>query len=201
VTGPETPQSNPQTYDLALRGKGQGFALTIRNRGITVSDERLDWSIDGRADAARLDSIVEVQLQTGAWVEDGPTAMCRITFRDGYVLTVSDTDRNGFRDAAAAVPYRAFVRDLHARLMQLNVAARYVAGYAPTRFNVAVVCAVLLGAIGVGIPAFFFLVHPDIEIVFLLVAGVAFTVPLFTMLRKNSPREYVPTRIPAELLP
>ena len=198
----ETAQVNPQCYDLALRGTDQGFALTIRNRGVTLSDERLDWTIDGRADAARHDSITEVQLQTGgAWLVDGPSAMCRITFRDGYTLMVSDAGKNGFRDAAAAAPYRAFVRDLHERLLKLNSTARFVAGYGNARFHVVAICATLLGAMAIGVPVVAFLFRPAIDILFVLATGFAFTMPLFTMLLKNSPRSYDPVRIPSELLP
>ena len=199
----EAPQTNPRSYELALRGKGQAFAFTIRNRGITVSDERLDWVIDGRADAARLDSISEVQLRTGgAWTEEeGPSAMCNIIFRDGYTLMVSDADKNGFRDEAAAGPYRAFVYHLHDRLVKLNVAARFTAGYGQTQFGVVAVCAIVLGAIGIGIPIVALLFRPELEILLTLGGGLALTIPLFTMLLKNSPRSYDPRQIPTELLP
>jgi len=189
-------------YDLALRVKGQGLALTIRNRGVTLSDERIDWTFEGRADAARLDAIVEVHLQTGAaWMEDGPAAMCRITFRDGYTLMISDVDKSGVKDAAQAGAYRGFVRDLHARLAKFNSPARFTAGYGATQFHVIAICAVLLGAMGIGIPVVLFLVRPEFEILFVLFGGLALTIPLFTMLFKNSPRSYEPTQIPTELLP
>jgi hypothetical protein len=189
-------------YDLALRVKGQGLALTIRNRGVTLSDERIDWTFEGRADAARLDSIVEVHLQTGgAWMEEGPAAMCRITFRDGYTLTISDVDKSGFKDAAQADAYRGFVHDLHARLAKQGSTARFTAGYGATQFHVIAICAVLLGAMGIGIPVVLFLMRPEFEILFVLFGGLALTVPLFTMLFKNSPRSYAPTQIPTELLP
>ena len=80
-----TPQANAAYYDLALQVKGQGFALTLHNRGITLSDARIDWVFEARADAARLDAVVALHLQTGgAWVDEAPPAMCRITLREGY---------------------------------------------------------------------------------------------------------------------
>jgi hypothetical protein len=199
----EAPQANPRSYELALRGKGQAFAFTIRNRGITLSDDRLDWTIDGRADAARLDSIGEVQLRTGGgWTgDDGPSAMCSIIFRDGYTLMVSDADKNGFRDRPAAGPYRAFVYDLHDRLVKLDVAARFTAGYRQTQFGVVAVCAIILGAIGIGIPVVALFFRPEFEILLTLGGGLALTIPLFTMVLKNSPRSYDPRQIPTELLP
>jgi hypothetical protein len=198
----EPPRADTRSYDLALQVKGQGFTWTIRNRGITLGDERLDWVIDGRADAARLDSIVEVHLQTGgAWIEEGPAAMCRIAFRDGYTLIVSDVDKAGIKDEAQAGPYRGFVRDLHARLVKLRSAARFTAGYGKTQFQVIAACAVLLGAMGIGIPVVALFFRPEVEILAVLGGGLALTVPLFTMLLKNSPRSYEPTDVPSELLP
>lgn len=198
----DTPQADSRAYDLALQVKGQGFAFTIRNRGITLSDDRLDWVFEGRADAARLDNIAQVHLQTGgAWMEEGPAAMCRITFRDGYTLIISDVDKVGFKDDTRAGIYRAFVRDLHGRLVKLGGAARFTAGYSETQFRVIAVCALLLGAIGVGIPVVAFFFRPEVEILLVLAGGIVLTVPLFTMLIKNSPRSYDPRHFPAELLP
>jgi hypothetical protein len=45
------------------------------------------------------------------------------------------------------------------------------------------------------------LFKPKVELFLLLGGGLALTVPLFTMLLKNSPRSYEPTCIPSELLP
>ncbi|MBV8837635.1 MAG: hypothetical protein JO000_13935 [Alphaproteobacteria bacterium] len=197
-----TPQTDATYFDLALHAKGQGFALTTRNRGVTLSDERLDWVFEGRADAVRLDAIVAVHLQTGgAWTEEAPVAMCRITFRDGYTLTVSDADKAGFKDDVQALAYRGFVRDLHARLAHLNSTVRFTAGYGATQFQVIALCALLLGAMGFGIPVVLFFIRPDLEILLVLFGGLGLSVPLFTMLFKNSPRRYEPTHIPTELLP
>ena len=198
----DTRQVNPLAYDLALRLKGQGFALTIRNRGVTLSDERLDWTFDGRADAARLDSIAQVHLQTGgAWMEEGLIAMCRITFRDGRTLSVSDVDQAGLKDDARAGTYCAFVRDLHGRLARLDSTARFTAGYGEVQFRVIAICAALLGAIGIGIPLVALLFRPNLEILLMLGGGIALTVPLFTMLMKNAPRSYDLRHFPIELLP
>src|SRR5581483_1154608 len=97
--------------------------------------------------------------------------------------------------------YRGFVRDLHARLAKLGSTARFTAGYGTTQFHVIALCAIALGAMGIGIPVVLFFLRPSLEIVLLLFGGIGLTVPLFTMLFKNSPRAYEPTRIPTELLP
>src|SRR5262249_41364008 len=134
-------------------------------------------------------------------MEEGPIAMCRITFRDGYTLIVSDVDRAGLKDETRAGIYRVFVRDLHGRLAALGSTARFTAGYSAIQFHVITVCALLLGAMGIGIPVVVFFIRPDVEILLVLGGGIALTVPLFTMLMKNSPRSYDPKHFPGELLP
>src|SRR4051812_9237578 len=61
----ETPQENPRNYDVYFRADGGWFSLRLADHGITLSDARIDWVADGQSDAARLDSIVAVHLQTG----------------------------------------------------------------------------------------------------------------------------------------
>src|SRR5205807_9247545 len=97
--------------------------------------------------------------------------------------------------------YGAFVRDLHGRLVTQNSSARFTAGYSQTQFQVVTVCAILLGAILIGGPVVVLFLRPAVELIVLLGIGIAFAVPLFTMLLKNSPRSYEPSRIPTELLP
>src|SRR5262245_25367922 len=146
---PETPQAHPRRYELALRA-GQGLVFSFRDHGVVLSDERLDWMIGERPDAARLDSVVEVHLQTGgSWTS--PIARCRLTFKDGFTLTVMDSDKAGFKDDERAATYRAFVRDLHARLVAQKTAARFTSGYTRTQFHVVALAALCLAAIGIGI--------------------------------------------------
>src|SRR5687767_3961633 len=57
-------------------------------------DDRLDWEIDDQPDAALLASVVEVNLRTGgSWTH--PVAQCRIRFKDGFILIVSDAAATG----------------------------------------------------------------------------------------------------------
>ena len=185
-------------YDLAVRGTGQGFSLT-QNFGVTLSDERLGWDIAGKHDSGHLESVTAVHLQTGGgWAS--PIATCRITFTDDFALTVSDTDRLGRKDDGQAETYRAFVRELHRRLAAMNSTAECTAGYDSSTYQVIKLCAVLLGLIAIGIPIAVMFVRPEIELLFVLIGGLAFIVPLFTMLVKNAPQRYEPAKFPEEWL-
>src|SRR5688572_27248098 len=94
---PSGARATARAYDLALQTNRQGLSLWLRNRGVTLGDDRLDWTIDGTPDAALLASIVEINLRTGgAWTS--PIAQCRIRFKDGFILTVSNATASGHPD-------------------------------------------------------------------------------------------------------
>lgn len=201
---PETPpdaRGSARAYGLALHSSRQGVVFMLRDRGITVADDRLDWEIGGRPDAVLLASIAEVNLRTGGyWMS--PIAQCRITFRDGFVLTVSDADPAGARDDAKRQRYRAFVRDLHRRLAALpSLQIRYVTGYTSIQFHAMALCALFFIGMCIGVPITVFFIEPDAELVLLLVFGVSLVWPLLRMLHYNSPGSYEPQQIPTEVLP
>jgi hypothetical protein len=195
----ETPQENARSYDVNFRADGGWFTLRLANHGITVSDARIDWVADGRPDAARLDSIVAVHLQTGGTWQD-PIAICRITFRDGMKLLVIGGNSLGTGDAGQASLYRAFVHDLHRRLAARNSTASFTAGYTATRYRAAFACGLLLTAMFLGIPLVVLFIHPEAQLVLLFMSGAIFLSPLWLMLRKNAPRSYTPAQLPNDLL-
>ena len=195
----ETPQENPRSYDVYFRADGRIFGLRLANHGITISDARIDWVSDGRPDAARLDSIVAVHLQTGgAW--QNPLATCRITFRGGRTLLVIGGNSLGTSDAGQASLYRAFAYDLHRRLAAMNSIASFTAGYTEARYRVAFFCGLLLAAMFLGIPLVVLFIKPEAQLILLFMTGAAFLWPLWLMLQKNAPRSYLPSHLPNDLL-
>ena len=195
----ETPQENPRSYDVYFRADGGWFSLRLADHGITLSDARIDWVSDGRPDAARLDSIVAVHLQTGGTWQD-PIAICKITLRDGLDLLVIGGNSLGTGDAGQASLYRAFVHDLHGRLAATNSTASFTAGYTETRYRAAFACGILLAAMFLGIPLAVLFIHPEAQLVLLFMSGAIFLWPLWLMLQKNAPRRYTLAQLPNELL-
>lgn len=195
----ETPQANPRSYDVYFRADGKIFGLRLANHGITLSDARIDWISDGRPDAARLDSIVAVHLQTGgAW--QNPLATCSITFRDGMTLLIIGGNSLGTSDAGQASLYRAFAHDLHRRLAAINSTAFFTAGYTEARYRVAFFCGLLLAAMFLGIPLVVLFIRPEAQLILLFMTGAAFLWPLWLMLQKNAQRSYLPSHLPNDLL-
>jgi hypothetical protein len=198
---PQGARDTARAYDLALTTNRQTVVFLLRDHGITVADDRLDWEIGGTPDAALLTSIVEVNLRNGgSWTH--PIAQCRIRFKDGFILTVSNATSTGYPDDAKRLLYREFVHDLHRRLATLpNLQARFTSGYSKSQFHVLSLCALVVVAIGIGTPVVVFLVSPHMKLALVLIAVVGLAVPLLRMLHDNSPGTYEPPAIPRELLP
>jgi hypothetical protein len=195
VTGVSAPE-NVRSYDLCLRTSSSG--LLSLERGITLADDRLEWTVGERADATRLGAIVEVRLQTGG-VPTRPSSLCRIQLNDGYALTLNNNrvdgeDRN--------TDYRAFVTDLHRRLSALGDAKpRFVAGYEETKYWIMLACTFLLGVIAVLIPIVLLIILQDLSTLSLLIVGGIFIWPFVLMLLANTPRSYDPHHVPQDLVP
>lgn len=63
-----------------------------------------------------------------------------------------------------------------------------------------VVCAILLGVIGVAMPLVLLLIVQKLEVLWILAAGIGLCWPLARMIQTNAPRDYDPSFLPEELL-
>jgi hypothetical protein len=187
-------------YDVYLQTGNTGFYVRNRNRGVTLSGDRIDWFAEGASAGAPLDSIVSVHLQSGGnWRH--ALRQCRIRFADGFFLMITDGNDKGLPDPAQAPIYRDCVRDLHARLAAAGPGAiRFSAGYTGGRYHVIMACAILLGLIGVGLPLMMVLITGEIRALVAALGGGALCWRLVQMMEANAPRSYRPDALPHELL-
>jgi len=194
-----TTPGNERTHDVYLMAGKPRFRFRNDNRGVTLTDTHIAWTADGRADGAPFRNIASVALQqTGSW--QAPIGQCRITFADGYTLTLFNADAGGRRNAQQAVIYREFVRDLHQRLAAHAGNIRFTAGLPPGRYHVVLVCAVLLGLICFVGPLALLPFTRDLRTLGVMFAGGMLCWPLVSMMRNNAPRSYQPDRLPEEVL-
>lgn len=205
-TATPTPQSPPgpapsRRYDLTLMIGRPRFVFRNPNRGVTLHADALSWSEDGRESRAPLNTIRTIRMQSGG---DWRNALnqCQIEFSNGNMLTVTDGTAYGATDDAQTPIYRGFVRDLHRALenAKLTSAIRFIAGYSEGRYMVVLVCAVILGVIGIATPLVLLLIVRKLEVLGLLVAGCAMCWPLAKMVMANQPRSYNPAYPPGELM-
>jgi len=188
------------SHAVYLMTGNTGLHFRNENCGVTLSADRIDWIAERTPSSAALTDIVSVHLQSGGhW--NKAVRHCRIRFADGSFLLVTDGDDRGLADPAQTPIYRAFVRDLHARLVAAGIdTVRFSAGYTPGRYYVIVSCAILLGLIGVGLPLIIVLIQRDLRALTAAVAGGVLCWRLVPMIEANTPRSYQPNALPHELL-
>lgn len=189
---------NERSYGLYL-SSGLSFHWSNPNHGVRLTDDRIAWTIDDNRQDAHFSRIVEVRLQTGGNAQD-LIAMCKITFVDGYVLTVYNGSAMGLPDNAQAALYRDFVRDLHRRLVASKARVDYIAGFSEGRYHIVLPASIALGLIVVALPFVLVLITGEIKVLFALIAGAWLFWPMYKMVQANKPQTYDPTHLPSELL-
>lgn len=187
-------------FDLYLLPSRWGATYNEDNRGVSLTDESIAWISEGKAETAPLKSVVSVRLQFTPQMEGQRSfRACRIHFDDGRRLSV--TDWYGFHSNDTAPDYRAFVHDLHNRLMAYGAPSiRYLAGDDPllSRLKIAFFAAAFL-------VVSFFVLSPPLTLIsavkILLLMALFGLVWLWDrFFTKSRPREYQPTDLPEELI-
>ena len=202
VANADTPiEAAEHSYDLSIRASRSIVFFVNRNRGVTLTADRIAWTYAGDDDAALFSSIRSVHLQSsGSW--QAPLAACRIRFADRYELEVTDADSLGFPDPERRQPWRDFVHDLHARLAASgSTKIKYTAGFQGHRYLVVIGLATLLGILGVALPLAAMMALGSLAPLPALLAGTALLWPLYRMIEKNAPTSYDPRHLPEDLLP
>ncbi len=116
-----------------------------------------------------------------------------------YLLTVVNCGRVGYRDAAGAAAYRAFVHDLHARLAGRS-GIRFTEGWPLWKCQVALVFTTLaaLAAIAFGLYEYFRL--GSLQGLLLIAVAAYAGWKFYRTTLNNLPRDYTPDRLPEFLL-
>ena len=193
-----------QTYDLSFVLPGKRFFWKNPNVGVTITDAGaescLTWQNEGRAESRLWTDIVAVKL-TSANVGRDTIDQCRITFRDGGWIVVSDTGASGLLDAGRTPTYRAFVGALHARLAQAPAGTiSFHAGASEGRYKAMQVVLVIAALFFVATPLVLLMLVGDWRILGILAGGAGLIWPFWKLAQNNRPRSYDPRRPPNELM-
>jgi hypothetical protein len=192
------PRGNPRTYDVCFSVNG-GHFLRKLDQGVTLGDDGIDWTIDGRAAEMPLASIVAVHLWSAG--RSSIVDHCAITFGDASVLSVVNSNPGGYTDQERVPIYRDFVRDLHGRLAAgPYTEIRFTAGVPRWRYRAmlaaTIVLAVLCGGGGLGVLVGF----GDLQGLAILILGGYACWRFARVTLANAPRDYTPDHLPEELL-
>ena len=194
------PAAKPQTYDLRAAEGPKRFLVKLTVQGITVSDDGLGWAGSDGARSVRFADIAAIHLGAGL-IGQSTLDTCRIEFTDGGGLVTADWGANGLPDDKALPIYRAFVRDLHARLSaQPSGAIRFTAGMPQWRYNVVCIAAVCLGLMWLAALFVMVFLAPGLTGLGAVIAGAFLLFPVVKLLLNAKPRDYAPDNLPDALL-
>ena len=193
------PSANACAYDLCIKLPSRRLFWRNRNHGVTLGPDCIAWTMDGAANEVPYGNVVAVHLNSAGQkiTED----RCTITFADGSGLLIVNTGPGGYADAARAVRYRDFVRDLHAHLSpERYPLIRFTAGVPAWRYRTTLVgagaAAIFFTIAGLG---GYFILH-QLNGLALLGLGLYFSWTLGRRALANAPRDYTPEHLPERLL-
>lgn len=166
----------------------------------SLDDTGLAWQAEdasGRLDYA---SIAAIRLVYGATRADFTRFLCHVTGRTGAYTIVSTHFNSPGSFSDRRDTYVPFVRALIARASAANPQCRFFAGVSPAQFwgttlLLFVSLAILaIAVLGLGVPALWYL--------YLKIAVLVVLVPVaFVWIKRNRPRRFQPSAIPADVLP
>jgi hypothetical protein len=192
-----SPRGNPRTCKVCFSLNGGHFFRKL-DQGVTLGDDGIAWTMDGRTTEMPLGNIAAVHL----WSAGRTTIVdqCAITFADDSVLCVVNSDPGGFADRERVPIYRDFVRDLHDRLAAGPYSGiRFTAGVRRWRYWATLAATIVLAVLcGGGLVALVTL--DDVKgLAIPILGGYACWRHGRTTLA-NAPRDYAPDQLPEELL-
>ncbi len=201
------PAPTSKSYELYFLLDGKTFFWRNPNHSLTLTDaglaSSLTWYLEGdtgRPESRLWTDIAEVGLMAAS---DGSAIInhCRIRFRDGRSILITDGGDDGRRDASRAPAYRDFVRALHARLAAApDGTIRFIAGTSESRHTTMKVLLLIATLFFIGLPLVLALIIRDWRILGTLVAGACLVWPFWKIIEKNRPRSYDPHHPPYEMM-
>lgn len=204
-------------FDLYVSTGPARLVWNFRDHKVTLVDDRIVWTVDGRPVEAKLDDIAEIHLTAGGGVMSGdgsPAYMrvvagrqrpypsfCRIHLRNGGLLRVMDAGSSGLGDADRAKAYSEFVVRLHERLSaRPRGPITLSAGYSPVRYRILQVALGLMGLLTLGALIALILGERPRHFLALIAGMVAFGFQV-AMVRRNAPQGYDLAHVPEGVLP
>jgi hypothetical protein len=181
---------------------GERLFWRSASRSLTLIDAERDSAIawrtdDGEAGRQLWTDIVSVNMPG----TDGKNAVskCRIDFRGGCFLIVTDAGTTGKVDHARTPVYRDFIRALHLRLADAPEGSiRFTAGVSQTYRNVMVALGVITALLFVATPAVLVVDLHEWRALGPLTAGATFIWPFWKKIGSNRPHVYDPHHPPGE---
>jgi hypothetical protein len=174
------------------------------NCGVTLIDAGKDSALAWQTEHGEVRRLwTDIAAVNMISVSDGKNEVnqCRIAFRDGRSITVTEAGSSGTLDEEKTPLYRDFVRALHERLaLAPKGSIRFTAGVSETRHMVLSVTAFIAALLFVALPLGLFFIVREWKVLGVLAAGAGFVWPIWKIVENNRPRSYDPRKPPGELM-
>ncbi|GAB1717064.1 MAG: hypothetical protein NTAFB05_21060 [Nitrobacter sp.] len=189
-------------YDLYYLVNGERYFWRSASHGVSLIDDGRDSAIAWRAGAGEAGrqlwtDIVSVNMPDA----QGKDAVnkCRIDFRGGRFLMVTDAGINGKVDPVRAPVYRDFIHDLHLRLADAPEGRiRFTTGVSQTYRKAMVALGLITAVLFVATPAVLVVDLHEWRAIGPLTAGATFIWPFWKKIGSNRPHVYDPRHPPGE---
>ncbi len=181
-----------------LRAWPTGFSIRSFGEGVALGPEGIAFLWDGYERSEPWRAITEISLVATRGKYGSVVRQATIAFAEGEPARFQNTDRTGAPDPALDPAFRAFVLDLHRRLVDAGEAdrVRFLRGFGAWRAKVA--------RLVIALGAAFFLVGPviiagvtgDERALFGVLGGALFLWPAWRNVEANQPESYDPAAPP-----
>jgi hypothetical protein len=187
----------PAEYDLNVHDGEAMTVFRLRDSGIRLVGDAIDWRIGGEARRAALSDIRAIRLTTEVETARGPAGAtsCQIRFRWRGAVTVFGGNSLSTDAADRRARFETFVAELHRRLGPKDRARiSFIAGYGGARFYFLLVAAVVSALLWVTatVGTLLGFAPRRIGAAIGLSAGAVMILGLFRLLQSNAPHVYDP---------
>ncbi len=193
-------------FDLAISDGGMRFKLAEAR--LTLTDEGIDYTLDGRTGLRPFSNLRSVRMQAVHGGKNSPwEAMVELSFASGKPLVVHSASPWGGDDPARDPVFIAFVEELHRRIPAQDAARiRFLRGASEGRHKVMEAVWIVFLAVFGGAGALILYktldgTIPVLEMLFPVAGLVGFGFWIHQSIEKAKPGVYRPDALPRDLFP
>ncbi len=202
VSSPVAPEIPAAEYGLFVHKGIPRFYLRNTNEGVYLSPKGIGWFIDGASYTQDWNDIAAVHLIVSHVPKNGSSGMCKITFRDGSVLSVLSASKWGHSDDERNIEYGRFLTDFH-RVIPADArnAIKFETGFGKGQHVRMTIVLVIASLFFIVLPLGLAIYFRELQALFAVGAGCAFLYPLYRMTEAGAPASYNPDQVPPDQYP
>lgn len=189
-------------YKLFVRKGTPRLYLCNTDEGVYLSPKGIGWFIGGTSYTRDWDEISAVNLIVAHIPRNGPSGTCKITFRDGSVLSVLSASKWGHSDDERNIEYGRFLTDFHRVIPEKERGMiKFETGFGKSQHVVATIIFVIAGLFFVVLPVGLAIYLRELQALLVAGTGLAFIYPVYKSVEAGHPDSYNPDQVPPDLFP